>query len=250
MMYRTLLTTVAVLAVTSLNAFGDAKDDLTAALAKAADSPNYSWSTTVEGGFGAGTTTGKTEKDGYTEVNLAMRNNSIEVYKKGKKAAIKTDSGWKSADELTSAPVDAGARPTPEAMAARQAQNFQPPLVQATTVAKNLEGVKAEADGFSADLPEAGAKQMLMFRGRPGGANAPTPPEPQNAKASVRVWTKDGTITKMQYHVTGTVSFGGQDRDIDRTTTTELKDVGTTKLEVPDEVKKVLDAADAPKPAQ
>jgi hypothetical protein len=243
MMYRTLVATFAVLAVTSLSAFGEAKDDLAAAVAKAADGPNYSWSTTVEGGFGAGTTTGKTEKDGYTDVNLAGRNSTTEMVMKGKKAAIKTDSGWKTTEEITSAPLEAGTRPPPERMAAMQAQNFQTPLAQASDVVKKVEAAKAETDGFSAALPEAAAKQMLMFRRRPGPApaDAPTPPEPQNAKATLRVWTKDGAVTKLQYHVTGTVSFGGQDRDIDRTTTTELKDVGSTKVDVSDEVKKKLE---------
>ena len=36
------------------------------------------------------------------------------------------------------------------------------------------------------------------------------------------------------------MSFNGNDREIDRTTTVEIKDVGTTKLTVPDEAKKKL----------
>ena len=45
---------------------------------------------------------------------------------------------------------------------------------------------------------------------------------------------------KYQFHVQGTVSFNGNDRDIDRTTTVEIKDVNTTKIEVSDDVKKIL----------
>jgi hypothetical protein len=36
------------------------------------------------------------------------------------------------------------------------------------------------------------------------------------------------------------VSFNGNDRDVDRTTTVEIKDVNSTKIEVPDEAKKKL----------
>jgi hypothetical protein len=36
------------------------------------------------------------------------------------------------------------------------------------------------------------------------------------------------------------MSFNGNDREIDRTTTVEIKDVGTTKLTVPEEAKKKL----------
>jgi hypothetical protein len=45
-------------------------------------------------------------------------------------------------------------------------------------------------------------------------------------------------ITKYQSHVQGTVTMQGEDRQIDRTTTVEIKDVGTSKIEVPDEAKK------------
>ena len=38
-------------------------------------------------------------------------------------------------------------------------------------------------------------------------------------------------------HVEGSVSFNGQDRDVNRTTTVEIKDVGATKIEVPAEAK-------------
>jgi hypothetical protein len=37
--------------------------------------------------------------------------------------------------------------------------------------------------------------------------------------------------------VSGTVTRNGDDRDVDRTTTVEIKDVGTTKITVPDEAK-------------
>jgi len=61
-----------------------------------------------------------------------------------------------------------------------------------------------------------------------------------NAKGSVKFWVKDGALTKFQYKVTGSVSFNGNDRDVDRTTTIEIKDVGTTKVNVPDQAKKKL----------
>jgi hypothetical protein len=36
------------------------------------------------------------------------------------------------------------------------------------------------------------------------------------------------------------MNLNGEDRDVDRTTTVEFKDVGTTKLEVPEAAKKKL----------
>ena len=40
--------------------------------------------------------------------------------------------------------------------------------------------------------------------------------------------------------VQGKVSFNGNDRDVDRTTTVEIKDIGSTKVQVPDDAKKKL----------
>lgn len=59
-------------------------------------------------------------------------------------------------------------------------------------------------------------------------------PEPKNAKGSVKFWIKDGMLSKYQTKVQGTVNFNGDDRDIDRTTTVEIKDTGTTKIEIPE----------------
>jgi hypothetical protein len=36
------------------------------------------------------------------------------------------------------------------------------------------------------------------------------------------------------------MTFNGEDRDVNRTTTTEIKDVGTTKVEVPADAKPKL----------
>jgi hypothetical protein len=48
---------------------------------------------------------------------------------------------------------------------------------------------------------------------------------------------KDGQLAKYEYHVQGNMSFNGQDREINRTTTVEIKDVGSTKVEIPAEAK-------------
>ena len=87
---------------------------------------------------------------------------------------------------------------------------------------------------YSSDLTEEAAKQLLSF-GRPGGGGGP---EISNAKGSARFWVKDGVVSKFDFKVQGKVSFNGTDRDVDRTTTVEIKDVGTTKVTVPDEAAK------------
>ena len=56
----------------------------------------------------------------------------------------------------------------------------------------------------------------------------------------MKFWVKDGVLSKYEVKVQGKVSFNGNDRDVDRTTTVQIKDVGTTKIQVSDAAKKKL----------
>ncbi len=57
----------------------------------------------------------------------------------------------------------------------------------------------------------------------------------------MKFWVKDNLLAKYEIKVKGTVNFNGNERKVDRTTTTEIKDVGATKLEVPEEAKKKME---------
>jgi hypothetical protein len=228
------------------------QDDVQAAFQKLADSPNYSWKTTVTGGFGAGETDGKTQKDGLTLLSITRQDTTYDVVIQGGKAAGKTPDGWKSAAELTADAGNGGGGnggPTPGRFIGMMARNFKTPVAIAQDMLGKLQNLQQTDGVYSADLSEDAAKAALSFR-RPGanGGGAPAP-EVSNAKASVKVWIKDGAVTKVENHVTGTVTFNGNDRDVDRTSTTEFSDVGSTTITVPDEAKAKLAAAPATQPA-
>ena len=127
----------------------------------------------------------------------------------------------------------------------RQAQNLKLPAVEAASLVGLAGDLKADADKITGDLTADGAKSMLSFggRGRRGGGGGPgggTPPEVTNPKGTVTFWVADGKLTKYQFHVTGSMSFNGNDMDMDRTTTVVISNVGSTKVEVPDDAKKKL----------
>ena len=65
-------------------------------------------------------------------------------------------------------------------------------------------------------------------------------PTIKDGKGSAKFWVKDGVLSKYEYKVTGSMNFNGNDIDVDRTTTVEIKEVGTTKIEVPEGAKKKL----------
>ena len=212
---------------------------MTTAATALGNESNYSWRTTVEvpadSQFKPGPTDGKTEKSGYTMVTMSFNDNTTQAVIKGTNVAVKADSGWQSVAEAT---ADSGGGFNPTAFLARMAQNYRTPAVEAASLAGQTKDLKAGDKGISGDLTEDGAKFLLTFRRRGNGGGAPTVTNP---KGTVMFWINDGKLTKYQYHVTGTVSFNGNDRDVDRTTTTEIKDVGTTKIEVSDDAKKKME---------
>ena len=122
---------------------------------------------------------------------------------------------------------------------ARMATTFRAPAAQATEAVDKTKELKKDGDAYSADLTEEGAKDLMSFAGRRGGGNNQGP-QIQNAKGNVKFWVKDGALAKMQYTVEGKMTFNGEDRDVNRTTTTEIKDVGSTKVEVPADAKAKL----------
>jgi hypothetical protein len=236
-----MLGALAVLAGSLTLAHGSPKDDVQAAAKKLGD--NYTWKTTVEnaggggggGRFGGGPSDGKTA-GGETWVTIARRDTTMDAVMIGtNKGALKTQDGWRSFAEATQ--DDGGGGFNPTLFTARMLQNFKAPASQAAELAGQAQELKVEGDAIVGNLTEAGAKSLLSFRRGPGGGDAP---EPRNAKGSVKFWVKDGKLAKYEYKIQGTVTFGDNDRDIDRTTTVDIKDVGTTKIEVPDEARKKL----------
>jgi hypothetical protein len=64
-------------------------------------------------------------------------------------------------------------------------------------------------------------------------------------KGWVKFWLKDGQLVKYEFKLAGKMDFGGNDFDVDRDTTIVINDVGNTKIEVPADAKKKLEAAPA-----
>ncbi len=208
-------------------------DDIATAAKKLADQ-NYSWKTTItvpEGSqFRPGPTEGKTEKGGYTSVSMTRGENTTVAILKGDKGAVNLEGSWQTLAELTSG------EPGPGTFMARRLSTFKAPAAEAQELASKAKDLKKEGDVYSGTLPEDAAKSLMTFGfGRRGGGQGPTI---SNAKGSVKFWLKDGALTKYEYNVQGTMSFNGNDNEVNRTTTTEIKDVGSTKVEVPAEAAK------------
>lgn len=230
---------IALATVSLLAADSDPKSDVINAASALAAADNYSWHSAVEspnGGRFNSTSDGKTQKDGYTWLSFVRGDNTILAVTKGTNGAINTsDNGWQSLKEATE--DNGGGGFNPAMFFARMLANYKTPAREATELAGEVKGLAAGTNGISGDLTDDGAKSLLTFRGRRNGGG----PTVSDAKGTVTFWVADGKLEKYQIHVSGTVSFNGNDRDVDRTTTVEIKDVNATKIDVPDDAKKKLE---------
>ncbi len=100
--------------------------------------------------------------------------------------------------------------------------------------------LKAEDDVVSGTLTETAAKLLLVHPGQKEIT-------PLKASGTFRLWVKDRVLTKYEVKLEGTLAvMANGDRHevtVHQTATTDLKDVGTTKFDVPDEAKKKLGLA-------
>ena len=56
----------------------------------------------------------------------------------------------------------------------------------------------------------------------------------------MKFWLKDGSISKYESTMTGTAKFDGDDHDVNLKNTVLVKEVGTTKVTVPEAAAKKL----------
>jgi len=226
------------LAITSTALFAAdnaATEKVTKASKQLAEKPNYSWTATTKEADGSpdrlGPIEGKSEKNGVTFLSLVPGGIPVEVYMKGDKGVARALEGWQTFDEIAQS---GGAA----AMIARFLRSYKTPAAQATELARNASELK-DSDGIlSGDLKGDTIQEMLLMgTRRREGQEAP---KTTDTKGSVKFWIKDGVLTKYELNVQGKVALGERSLDINRTTAVEISEVGSTKIEVPEEAKQKI----------
>lgn len=213
----------------------NSKDKVTTAAKQLADKTNYSWTTSTKEADGSpgrlGPIEGKAEKGGMVGLSFAIGGLPVEVLMKGEKGAAKALEGWQTFDEV--------AQPGGTAAAVvRFLRSYKAPVAESSSLLGNVKELKEVEGAFSGDLKEEAVKELLLFGSRQ--REGQEPPKTTDAKGSVKFWIKEGALSKIEVNIQGKVTAGERNSEINRTTTVEIKDVGTTKLEVPDEAKQKL----------
>lgn len=232
-------------------------EDLDKAAAKAGEMGNYSCTiaTKMEGGGGGGGD-GRgpqpVELQVKADAPVHLKSGEVEAFRKGEVMAMKTADGWKRFERPQRG--EGGERPERGARAAMMLRGVKAPheLLKDLKSSSFKEVKREDSDAgrtYSGALTEEGVKPFLMGGGRrPGGGGGDDRPAPK-VSGTAKVWVNgDGVVTKYEVYVEST--FKGRDdeeRTVKRTTTVEIKDVGSTKYDVPEDAAKLFEAKQAEK---
>jgi hypothetical protein len=211
------------------------QDKVAAVTKQLSDKPNYSWTTTTKEGDGSpgrvSPIEGKAEKAGLVYLSFAIGGLPVEVYMNGQKGTAKALEGWQTFDEIAETGGTAAA-------VVRYLRTYKAPGAESAALSGKMKDVK-EADGaISGELKEEAVKELLE-RGtrRREGQEAPKIADP---KGTVKFWIQEGALTKYEVNVQGKVTAGDRETDVNRTVTVQIKDAGSTKLELPAEAKQKM----------
>jgi len=211
----------------------DPAEDLANAGKKLAAAKNYTWASSSKwGDREARVTTGKTGSGGHTHLTIPMGDNSLEVLVRNGHVAFKGEAGW----QLASAEAE-GEENRRLRFLGRMAANYESPAKRVEEVIAGIQELKAEEGAYRGRLSEETAKNLMSWRGRGGGGEAPAI---AGAAGSVVLHVADGMVTKYELTLSGKMTFNDQERDISRTTTIEFSEVGSTSFDIPEEAAGLL----------
>lgn len=249
---------------------GTSVDTAILAAMKLREANSYQWIATVEDDSRFYTIEGKTRPDGYTLVNMPMVSSiqrkiggsasdiQTALFKGDADFVVETAEGWKSRSELAASPL--AAPPLRQASLRRRSGsgaaglpigpgdpafrysnlqlNLSHPHDEVGIIVGSYSDIRPDPAGYvTGTLSEEGAKLLLVHPGQ----NEITP---LHASGTFKLWLERGVLIRYEVQLTGTISVGtGSSRweiSLRQTVTTDLRGVGSTTFEVPEEAKRKL----------
>lgn len=223
---------------------------------------NYSWTSETEIGGSqrpVSPVMGKASGDGWAHITQTFGENTTEVVRKGKEGVVKTEDGWKKEQDLP--------QPQPRGQGGQAGQGgrgrgamgammgrrllTQPILAdQLQTLIASATDWKTTESVHSAQVPSEALQDMVMGNWRGGrgggrGGNAAADGDRQRPapeiKGRIKVWVKEGQITRAEVHAETTMNLpNGDSRNMETTTRIDIKDIGKTTLSIPEAAKSAL----------
>jgi len=264
-----LLVACILLSLGSAVAFATPADDVEAAARKLSDAPNYCWITRAagtgsfavdvggtRGPFNSGAAGGVADNTtGFSVITRQGPSGAVEIVRHGERIAVKNPQGiWLFPDELSSTPVAASVAANPP-RANRRATRQRPvggqraatlprggqafaggaalPTEEIVALITETTDLKVGDGIISGALTTAAAASHLGALGSNSAQTAPL----DGAIGTVTFSLKAGMIESYEIHLKASIQGRVGRTTIDRTITTEIMDVGTTKVVVPDDAK-------------
>ncbi len=220
-------------------------DQAVVAAMKIVDTRNYSWTCYVPStGRALVVREGKANKDGFSMVTFVdpqspmmrqiarLNDGTVIAFFRGEgNFVFQTSDGWKTGEELP--PL--GLRRRGAKGGADYWLSVPSPHEELEIIVGSYQDMKLVDGALQGSLSDDGARQLL------GSSKTPA----VTATGSFKLWVEDGVLTKYLVDLTGTIMTGAPGADAESTPLrrlmlTEIKDVGKTKLDVPDEVRRKL----------
>jgi hypothetical protein len=194
--------------------------------------PNYSWTVTTElpgAPFQVAPRSGSADTNGV--VVLQSEGGRHRLVSQGEVRFLKVGKDWQSVKSV-------GAVPAP---ADRDLWNARTPLAEWQGWSRQLTDLKRESDGslvgiLDAELVRAALTNALAGR-TPGGHSPGIDAKP----GQVQVWLEDGLPQRYRVTLPARISLPFGSRHVEWVSTTELKDLGRTRVELPPEVRPRLE---------
>jgi len=235
-----------------LSAYAAPADDLAAAAKKLSAAANYSWTSTTEianSQFPAMPVEGVAEKDGFTVVTRTFNDNKSQTVRKGTQVVMQNrDGDWMTGEEMRAQFAGGGGGGGGGGQRGGGGRGgfgggmfggVTNPAETVASLAAKIKELKSVDGALVATASGEEATALLAPAGGRGGQGGGF--APKYSSVTVKFWLKDGAVAKYTTHSVGTMTLpNGDDREIDATTTVEFKNVGTTKVEVPEAAKKKL----------
>ncbi|HEX2853017.1 MAG TPA: hypothetical protein VHO24_07260 [Opitutaceae bacterium] len=249
---------------------GGAVDTAIVVAMKLPEAKTYSWTSTVQDDGRFYVIDGKTQRDGYTLVNMPMvsaiqrklgatrSETHTAIFKGDSHCVIDSPGGWKTPEELGASLEDLARSQTrgsrrrggsgsgigtvtlPPGSGIRYSNlqlNISHPHDEIGLIVGSHTSMRAESDGVSGDLSEEGAKLLLVHPGQ-------NEIMPLRASGTFRLWIKEGALVKYEIQLTGTIAVGaGSNRreiSLRQTSNTSITKINQTTFEVPEEAKRKL----------
>src|SRR5262249_51390246 len=129
---------------------------------------------------------------------------------------------------------------------------FKMPAARAEDLIGKAAAFRREGDAVTATLSPEVAGELLeaegpvLFRRRRGGARGGGGGLPvtriQDPRGSVTFRIDGGVLTEVALTLSGSRRLMGNEIRLDRTTTTKIGDIGSTKVDVPEDAREIVEA--------